>query len=74
MNLSNAPTIHVIFSLRCKKLHTIFGEGWSGQQVLQDLAILLKRTLHFLPGHELTHLFGQFPEFLKLKPKRGDTG
>lgn len=44
---------------------TVFGEYRSGQQVLKDLAIFLKRTLHFLPGHELTHLFGELPEFLK---------
>lgn len=46
-------------------LPTVLGEGRRRQQVLQNLAILLKRTLHLLPGHELTHLFGQFPEFLK---------
>lgn len=46
-------------------LPTVLCEGRGRQQVLQDLAILLKGTLHLLPGHELTHLFGQFPEFLK---------
>lgn len=55
---------------RCNKwtldlLPTVLGEGRRRQQVLQNLAILLKGTLHLLPGHELTHLFGQFPEFLK---------
>ncbi len=49
---------------------TIFSECWSSQQVLQDLAILLEWTLHLLPGHELTHLFGEFPEFLKQNHKQ----
>lgn len=64
----------------CKQsLPTVFGEGRRRQQVLQNLAVLLKRTLHLLPGHELAHLFGQFPEFLKennslflMKRKRHD--
>lgn len=44
---------------------TVLSERWSRQQVLQDLAVLLKRALHFLPSHEFTHLLGEFPEFLK---------
>lgn len=51
---------------------TILGERWSRQQVLQDLAVLLERTLHFLPGHEFTHLLGEFPEFLKANQKEAD--
>lgn len=35
--------------------------------MLQDLAVLLEWALYFLPGHEFTHLLGQFPEFLKAK-------
>lgn len=51
---------------------TVLGEGWSRQQVLQDLAVLLERALHFLPGHEFTHLLGEFPEFLKPNQKEAD--
>lgn len=51
---------------------TVLGERWSRQQVLQDLAVLLERTLHFPPGHEITHLLGEFPEFLKPNQKKAD--
>lgn len=44
---------------------TVIGEHWSRQQVLQDPAVLFKRTLHLLPGHELAHLLGQLPELLQ---------
>lgn len=51
---------------------TVLCERWRRQQVLQDLAVLLERALHFLPGHEFTHLLGEFPEFLKPKQKKAD--
>lgn len=51
---------------------TVLSECWSRQQVLQDLAVLLERALHLLPGHEFTHLLGEFPEFLKSNQKKAD--
>lgn len=57
----NLTVVHIFRNVK----RTIFSESRGRQQVLQDLAILLKRTLDFLPGHELAHLLGQFPEFLK---------
>lgn len=51
--------------------HTILSERRRRQQVLQDLAVLLEGTLHFLPGHEFAHLLGEFPEFLKRQEECG---
>lgn len=51
-----------------RKLLTILAKDGSGEEVLLNLAVLLKRALHFLPGHELVHLLGQVPEFLTNKP------
>lgn len=57
---------------RCVCGRTVLSERWSCQQVLQDLAVLLERALHFLPGHEFIHLLGEFPEFLKPNQKKAD--
>lgn len=51
----------------CLKMLTILAKDGSGEEVLQNLAVLLKRTFHFLPGHKLVHLLGQLPEFLPNK-------
>lgn len=48
---------------------TILAKDGRGEEVLQNLAVLLKRTFHFLPGHELVHLLGQLPEFLPNKAR-----
>lgn len=43
---------------------TIFAEDGRGVEVVQDGAILLKRTLHPFPCHELPDLASQLHKFL----------
>lgn len=45
-------------------LLTIITEDWDSEQILQNLPIPFKWTLHLLPRHKFTDLFCQFPEFL----------
>lgn len=47
-----------------KKHLTIFTEDRCGQEILQNLAVSLERTLHFLACNKLRHLFSQLPKFL----------
>lgn len=48
------------------QVERIFTEDWYREQILQDLPVPLKWALDLLPCHEFTHLFGQFPKFLKV--------
>lgn len=51
--------------LGASRLPTVLAEDGDRKQVLQDLPVPLKRTLHLFPRHELAHLLGQFPKFLE---------
>lgn len=54
------------FTLIGSQVQRVFTEDWYCEQILQDLPVPLKWTFHLFPRHEFTHLFGQFPKFLKV--------
>ena len=51
-------------------VHTVLAEDRCGEQILEDLTVLLKRTLHLLPNHELADPLRHLPEFLKTMFKK----